>query len=273
MNLLWLSLHQWKYLDFLNLIKNTDKKLLVFTPNPEIYVRASRDSEFEDILKKADYNVPDGNGLYVGYMMNEWMSFFHAACVTFFEKKKVNEKYGELIKGSDLTRDILESWKDRPIKILIIDRRVTLPKSEFEYRKEAVQKNLKSLIESKYPWITTHVVFVWEKDPEEIARIIIEENIGYVFSCIGMKSQEKLLVDIFDYLDDSQKVVWLGVGASIDFLLGLQKRAPKVFQKLGLEWLYRLMMQPQLRAKRIYDAVVEFPRIVWERIAYRDIIK
>ncbi len=266
---LWLNLHQWNYQDFLKLLEKPDKKTLVFTPNPEIFVRASRDEEFQSILEKATYNVPDGVWLYVWYMMNDWASFIQAVWITFSQRRRLSEKYGELIKGSDLTRDILEWWvkgKEWTInekrKVLIIDKKNTVPKNDFEIRKSEVQKNLKNIIESKYPSIIAYIIFSWERTPEEIAELIQVENIEYVFSCIGMKSQEKLLVEIFEYLEASQKVVGLGVGASIDFLLGLQKRAPVIFQDLGLEWLYRLVMQPRIRVKRIYDAVVEFPRIV-----------
>jgi len=64
-----IPLYNGKYSDFITKIQNPEKKTLVFTPNPEIFVRASRDSEFMDILGQATYNVPDANGLYVGYMM------------------------------------------------------------------------------------------------------------------------------------------------------------------------------------------------------------
>lgn len=77
-----------------------------------------------------------------------------------------------------------------------------------------------------------------------------------------MKKQEQRLLEIFSFLPETQKVVGLGVGASIDFLLGLQKRAPLIFQKLGLEWLYRLILEPRKRYKRIYMALVEFPRLI-----------
>ena len=89
-----------------------------------------------------------------------------------------------------------------------------------------------------------------------------KEDIHYIFSCVGMKAQERLLVEIFSHLEESQKTVGLGVGASIDFLLGLQKRAPMIFQKLGLEWLYRLITQPRIRARRIWDAVYHFPKLI-----------
>jgi exopolysaccharide biosynthesis WecB/TagA/CpsF family protein len=77
-----------------------------------------------------------------------------------------------------------------------------------------------------------------------------------------MYAQEKLLVDTWKYLPTEQKVVWIGVGASVDFLLGLQIRAPHIWQKMWLEWLYRLLRNPIKRWRRIYTAVVEFPTVI-----------
>lgn len=259
-----IPLYNGTYREFLQKIQHPDKKTLVFTPNPEIFVRASRDSEFMDILSRATYNVPDANWLYVGYMMLEGKSFFLAGLCTFFMKKSVRQEYGELVKGSDLVRDILESsaWLPERRRILVIDRKNEVPKNELEIKKAEVQKNLKSIIETKYPWVELFVVFAWEKTPEELAELIQSEFIQYVFSCVGMKAQEKLLVEIFSSLPENQEVVWLGVWASIDFLLGLQKRAPVVFQNLGLEWFYRLITQPRIRARRIWDAIYHFPKLI-----------
>lgn len=118
----------------------------------------------------------------------------------------------------------------------------------------------------KYPNNEFFVLFDGEQNPEQIAEIIQQENIDFVFSCIGMKVQEQRLCEIFEYLPTDFPVVGLGVGASIDFLLGLQKRAPNFFQNLGLEWLYRLITQPKIRAKRIKTALIDFPRLVKQEI-------
>jgi N-acetylglucosaminyldiphosphoundecaprenol N-acetyl-beta-D-mannosaminyltransferase len=262
MQFLWLDIFQWKYKNFLELIKNPTEKTLVFTPNPEILVRANSDIQFLEILKKATHNTPDANGLYVGSMMQEGIGFFRAGFTTFFHGKQMRKKYGELIKGSDLTRDLLEyAWKNKQ-KILVLDNRVENIRSIFDQKKSAVQQNLKWLLEEKYPGITVQVIFSWDMANDGIAHLIELQHISYVFSCLGMKTQEQALIDIWHYLPMNQQVVWLGVGASIDFLLGLQKRAPQVFQKLGIEWLYRLILEPRKRWKRIYTAVVEFPMMI-----------
>jgi N-acetylglucosaminyldiphosphoundecaprenol N-acetyl-beta-D-mannosaminyltransferase len=262
MQFLWLDIFQWKYRNFLELINNPIKKTLVFTPNPEILVRANSDLEFLSLLKKADYNTPDANGLYVGSMIQEGIWFFRAGFITFFQKASIVEKYGELIKGSDLTRDLLEYAGKNQKTVLILDNRVDAIKSSFDKNKSTVQQNLKKLLEEKYPGITVQVIFAGDMASDGIAHMIELQHISYVFSCLGMKKQEKALIDIWSYLPATQSVVGLGVWASIDFLLGLQKRAPVIFQKSGLEWLYRLILEPRKRWKRIYTAVVEFPRLI-----------
>jgi N-acetylglucosaminyldiphosphoundecaprenol N-acetyl-beta-D-mannosaminyltransferase len=50
----------------------------------------------------------------------------------------------------------------------------------------------------------------------------------------------------------------MGVGGAIDYLTGKQKRAPQFLRVIGLEWLWRLILQPK-RMKRIWNAVVVFP--------------
>lgn len=257
-----ISLYNGVYKDFLNVILTNKSKTLVFTPNPEILYRAYFDEEFMQILKSATYNVPDGNWLYVAEMMSEWKNFFTSCFGVFFDKKNIYKKYWELIKGSDLTKNILENWAIIKQKILIIDRKNEKPKNDFEIKKSEIQKNMAKILEEKFVWNEIFVVFDGEKTPEEIAKIIQKNNINFVFSCIGMKKQEEILVKIFDFLPNNFAVAGFGVGASIDFLLGLQKRAPKIFAENGLEWLYRLITQPKIRYKRIKTALIDFPILV-----------
>jgi N-acetylglucosaminyldiphosphoundecaprenol N-acetyl-beta-D-mannosaminyltransferase len=145
---------------------------------------------------------------------------------------------------------------------MIDNYRITTPTNPFEVGKMRIQSDLPNLFKTRFPSLDVTLVFDWEKTPIEIAELIMANNITYVFSCIGMKTQEQRLIDIWSHLSVDQRVVWLWVGASIDFLLGLQRRAPVIFQSLGLEWLYRLMMEPRKRWRRIYAAVVEFPRMI-----------
>lgn len=263
MNLLWLDIYSGKYKTFLDLLKNPKWLTLVFTPNPEILVRASRDKEFLDILGKATYLTPDAHGLYVWAEIVKGRGYISSLIRVLFSKQKIIKKYGELIKGSDLTRDLFAyaetSWK----AILMIDNyRITEPRNDFEKRKMEIQKSLLTLLKERYPDLSIHVFFDHEMSPDAIAHFIEINHIDYVFSCIGMKEQEKRLIEIFSYLSDTKPIVWVWVGSSVDYLLGLQTRAPMIIQKLWLEWLYRLILDPKRRWKRIYDALIVFPKLL-----------
>ncbi len=97
MQILSLDIYAGKYQEFISLIKNPTKPVLVFTPNPEMLVKAFSDDGFLRILKQADYLTPDANGLYTASLIQEGKSFFVALLLTFFRKKSLRAKYGDII--------------------------------------------------------------------------------------------------------------------------------------------------------------------------------
>ena len=87
-----------------------------------------------------------------------------------------------------------------------------------------------------------------------IAVALEEANI--VFSNFGAPLQEVALEHLRE--KPSQIRLAMGVGGAFDYLTGKIPRAPKWFQKIGLEWLWRLFHQPK-RWRRIWNAVIVFP--------------
>ncbi len=71
MNILSLDIYNGRYSDFFEIAKLPTKPTLIFTPNPEILVRAYEDEEFLSVLKKADYLTPDAHGLYTASLISE----------------------------------------------------------------------------------------------------------------------------------------------------------------------------------------------------------
>ena len=95
--------------------------------------------------------------------------------------------------------------------------------------------------------------------PEAIAaaaEFIARNPARYNFICVGSPQQEMVAKACLDRGD----CIGLGlcVGASLDFLAGHQKRAPKWMQKIRMEWLYRLLSEPRRMWKRY---LVDGPRI------------
>jgi len=76
---------------------------------------------------------------------------------------------------------------------------------------------------------------------------------------LGAPKQEKWIAQNLGKIP-SVKVA-IGVGGAFDLLSGQIKRAPKIFQALGLEWLWRLFREPR-RWRKVWRSVVVFPIIV-----------
>lgn len=103
------------------------------------------------------------------------------------------------------------------------------------------------------------------KKPEAIAataEFIATHEARFTFICVGSPQQEMVAKACLERGD----CVGLGlcVGASLDFIAGRVKRAPKWMQKIRMEWLYRLLSEPRRLWKRY---LVEGPKIflIWLR--------
>ena len=94
----------------------------------------------------------------------------------------------------------------------------------------------------------------YEKDKDAIMKKIVKLNPDICLVALGIPYQEKL---INKYIDIAKKGIYVGVGGSFDVLSGTKKRAPKIFIKLNLEWLYRLICEPK-RLKRFINSNVKF---------------
>ena len=77
---------------------------------------------------------------------------------------------------------------------------------------------------------------------------------------LGIPQQELL---INKYFDKAKKGIFIGVGGSFDVYSETKKRAPKLFIKLNLEWLYRLLKEPG-RIKRFYNNNIKFIAYVFK---------
>lgn len=91
---------------------------------------------------------------------------------------------------------------------------------------------------------------------DSAAQFIAAANCRFIFVAVGAPQGEILLHRARQL--GAKRGVALSIGASIDFLTGRQKRAPRFVQKLGFEWAYRLFSEPK-RLWRRY--LVDGPRI------------
>lgn len=223
----------------------------IATINPEIAVRAYKNKKYRDILNKADLRVADGIGI-------AWASRFFG------------EKLKERITGVDLIYDVLADFgKSAEFKIMIIG-------AENDSREKA-KENLKkifphieletSLLEIKFNKENNGEIGKDNKENEEMLAELNGEIRKFapdiLFVAFGAPRQEQWICDNLPLLSSVKLAI--GVGGAIDMISGKLPRAPKIIRKIGLEWLWRFFLEPW-RAKRIFNAIVVFPFIVFAAI-------
>ena len=96
----------------------------------------------------------------------------------------------------------------------------------------------------------------FEKDDKETISLIQKMQPDILIVCYGCPLQELWIQRNLKKCLSVKAAI--GLGGTFDFLSGNIKRAPKIFRALGIEWLWRLMLQPS-RWKRIFRAVFVFP--------------
>ncbi len=90
----------------------------------------------------------------------------------------------------------------------------------------------------------------FEREPEILQKVIDKANAAkphLVFVALGCPKQELFMRMVHR---DLAPAVLLGIGASLDFIAGVQSRSPAWMSKVGLEWTYRLMKDPKRLAHR-----------------------
>lgn len=110
----------------------------------------------------------------------------------------------------------------------------------------------------------------FERDSDALARIcqrLMDAQPDMVYVALGSPKQEELIDRLRPFLPDAW---WMGVGISLSFLVGEVRRAPLWLQRLGLEWLHRLLQEPKRLGRRyliegLPFAFRLFSHAVWNR--------
>jgi len=205
-------------------LKKSEKTFIV-TANPETISYATTDKEIQEmVLNKEIIKVPDGIGV------------VKAA-------KLLNINIEERIPGIEIAEKLLEYGNELSSSIYL-----------FGAKKEVLY-NLNKIIKEKYPNIKIlGMTDGYAKNKEKAYEKIIKLEPDIILVALGIPNQEKL---IYKYLEKFNKGIFVGVGGSFDVLSGSKKRAPKLFQKLNIEWLYRIIKEPS-RLKRFYENNIKF---------------
>lgn len=199
-----------------NIVDKTPQYII--TSNVDYLILKRKDRKFEKTFNNATYIVPDGAPLI-------WASKF------------LGTPLEERITGTDILMGLSELSAKKGHSIFLLGGA------------EGVADKVAQVLQKKFPGLrvagTYSPYFGFEEDTVEndrIVRIIKETQPDILFAALGAPKGEKWIYDFYRSLGVPLS---MNIGAVFDFVSGRIKRAPKWMQRIGFEWLWRLLKEPR----------------------------
>jgi N-acetylglucosaminyldiphosphoundecaprenol N-acetyl-beta-D-mannosaminyltransferase len=211
---------------------------LIVAVNPEKVIRAQQDPDLFRALKNADLVIPDGIGVVMAARL-------------------LGKGRMERVPGSDLMPEICKLAAEQRRSIFL-----------FGAKPEIVSRASR-ILASRYTGLNIAGLqhgYVPEDKMEGLINRINTSGASILFVGLGSPRQELWLAR---YGKKLRVRICQGVGGSFDAICGYPKRAPKFMQKMHLEWLYRLLSQPQRMHRQL--ALPKFAAQVLGQLLFRNL--
>ncbi len=218
------------------LIENSKGSHIV-TINPEMIQYAKGHAEFAKILHEAELVIPDGTGIKLGLLVNG-----------------INV---HRIAGIEFAKKLMQISADMSLPVALVGA------------KQEILEKAKQNLQSEMPDL--NIVYAhngYFTNNEEIYNELTQKKPSILFVATGSPKQEEFIYGLKDILPST---LMIGIGGSFDVWSGVVKRAPKIWQRTGLEWLYRTITQPE-RFKRIFPTLPIFVyNVIIERLIKKEV--
>lgn len=198
------------------------------TVNPEFVMKAQPDTAFRRVLQEADLCLADGVGLV-------WASRWYG------------QPLPERVPGSELVYHLAERCAEHGWRLFLLGAAPGVAAAAGE------------ILRTRYAGLEIAGTFPGSPHPDEnnaIVQRINDSRADVLYVAYGAPQQDKWIAGNKETLTTVRLA--LGVGGALDFVTGKAVRAPRWIQRLGLEWLHRLLRQPW-RWRRM----LALPRFAW----------
>ena len=204
--------------------------------------------------------TPNSDHVVRNYTQPELLDIYENACLSLCDSQVVarlarakNYPIKEVVTGSELTRNLFESVFDAGHRITVIGCELRV----VDYLKEHYGL-------SKINHHNPKMGFIHDDSAiQECCQFVIDHPADFVLIAVGSPQQEILA----SFLSSTSgcKGIGLCIGASLLFLSGQERRAPRIFSRLGLEWLFRLLQDPKRLWRRYFNNLNIFPMVFREK--------
>lgn len=216
----------------------------IVTPNPELVLMAQKNPALKTALNSAEFPVPDGVGL--------------AFASKFLSGKSIN-----IIHGRKLFADLISEADKNAWKVFFLGGMGGEAETAAQKLREKYKKV--KIVSDPGPLLNRHARPVTPSD-RTLQKAVIEKINKFaprlLFVAFGNPKQE---IWIYKNLPKLKVGGAMAVGGTFRYIAGISKLPPGWMDKLGLEWLWRVLTEPK-RLGRIINAVIIFP---WKIFLYK----
>ena len=233
----------------------------IVTLNPEMVVEAQKNPHFKDVINRADRSIADGIGIiFANKFLNDdslpqrigGIDLMLAICASDFIK---NKKIYLLGAGKGIAEKTAKVLRNKYPNVNIVGAGEGIPaqitNDKLQMTNKFTVSNTQHIISSKKT--------EYNRLNNELIHRINDAKPDVLFVAFGAPKQEMWIYENIKKIPSIRLAI--GVGGSFDFISGKIKRAPRIMQKFGLEWLWRLIQEPK-RINRICNATVKFSWLV-----------
>lgn len=196
-------------------IKGREAKKIAFV-NADCFNQAYNNEIYKNLLRKFDYVCADGSGV---------------ALAGKILKRPVRDN----VNGTDMLPHLAQLASDNNFSVFLYGAQ------------KGIADKMKDNLLLKYPKLNICGTLSGYADKEMAVQHIANAKADILLVALGVPLQEKFIVEHFAQLNCS---IALGVGGLFDFYSGRIARAPQFLRKIGMEWSFRLLMEPRLKFKR-----------------------
>ncbi|MGM9639683.1 MAG: WecB/TagA/CpsF family glycosyltransferase [Butyricicoccaceae bacterium] len=188
------------------------EKCRVVTPNAEIGLDCLKNDELRRLVNDSELVLPDGIGV-------------------IYASRILRRPIGRKVAGCEFAEALADRMQNTGRRLFLFGG------------KPGVAEQAAAKLQEKYPGLliagTCNGYF---SDEAPVIDAINQAHADALYVCLGCPKQEYFMARNREALNVS---LMAGLGGTLDVLSGNTKRAPKIFIKLGLEWLYRLLSDPK----------------------------
>lgn len=204
---------------------------VVCVANVHMLIEGYQHSSFAEVLREADLLTPDGMPLV-------WML------------KLMGVSRQDRVAGLDILDAVCQLAPSQNVSVFFLGSQQTIL-DRIKQRLEQEFPNLDVAGMEPLPFRSLTV-----QEDEAIIQQINNSGAGIVFISLGCPKQEIWMAQH----KGKVKAVMVGLGGAFPVYAGLHKRAPLMIRSTGLEWLYRLVQEPQRLWRRYFDTI---PLFIW----------